>query len=353
MGYICTGGDWGGLTTTRETGHRCEAIEGSGAAQPGHVAGGASRNSVVSVSVEGQAVLIAGPWFADLIFRGLSRPILPGTEVFAEDFCLLPGGAFTLAMALRRLGHDVAWSTDFGNDLFSQHVLSLARAEGLNEISFRHHPMPMRNITVVFSDSRDRAMASYQDPVSPPPLTALLTQHRPRMLLLPTLQYGRVTRAALGVAHELGTQVFMDCQDVPGTLDTPMLRDTLAQVDIFAPNTDEALRLTSTTAVEDALDALADLVDTVIIKRGSAGATAVQRGRRYDIAGIPLAAVDTTGAGDCFNAGFIHAQLIGHQLPDCLAAAVASGAAATTDLGCRAAPTLVELQQWICRIPHL
>ena len=88
-----------------------------------------------------------------------------------------------------------------------------------------------------------------------------------------------------------------------------MLRDTLAQVDIFAPYTDEALRLTSTTTVEDAIDAFADLVDTVIIKRGSAGATAVQRGRRYDIAGIPLAAVDTTGAGDCLNAGFIHAQL--------------------------------------------
>ncbi|MGH3782658.1 MAG: carbohydrate kinase family protein [Pseudonocardiaceae bacterium] len=297
-------------------------------------------------------MLVVGPWFADLIFRGLSRPVLPGAEVFAEEFCLLPGGAFTLAMALRRLGHDVAWSTDFGNDLFSQHVLSIARAEGLNEIGFRYHQIPLRSLTVVFSYPRDRAMATYRDPVSPPSLAVLLREHRPRVLLLPSLQYGRATRTALGVAHELGTQVFMDCQDVPGSLDTPMLRDTLAQVDIFAPNTDEALRLTGTNTVEDALDALAGLVDTVIIKRGSAGATAVQRGRRYDIAGIPLTVVDTTGAGDCFNAGFVHAQLSGHQLPDCLAAAVACGAAATTDLGSSAAPNLVELQQWLSRVPH-
>jgi sugar/nucleoside kinase (ribokinase family) len=62
-------------------------------------------------------------------------------------------------------------------------------------------------------------------------------------------------------------------------------------------------------------------------------------------------ALDTTGAGDCFNAGFIHAQLIGHDLPGCLATAVACGAAAVTDLGCSAAPTLVELQRWLSRIP--
>jgi sugar/nucleoside kinase (ribokinase family) len=296
-------------------------------------------------------VLVAGPWFADMIFRGLSRPTLPGTEIFAEEFSLLPGGAFTLAMALHRLGHDVVWATDFGNDLFSQHVLSVARAEGLNEIGFRHHHIPLRSITVVFSYPGDRAMTTYQDQVSPPSLATLLRQHQPRMLLLPSLQYGQATLAALCLAHELGTQVFMDCQDIPGTLENPVLRDTLAQVDFFAPNTNEALRLTGTTTIEDAVDALADIVDTVIIKRGSAGATAVQHGQRYNVASIPLAAVDTTGAGDCFNAGFIHAQLTGHDLPDCLAAGVACGGAAITDLGCSAAPNLVELQQWLSRVP--
>jgi sugar/nucleoside kinase (ribokinase family) len=62
---------------------------------------------MVSGSVTGHEVLVVGPWFADLIFRGLSRPVFPGTEVFAEEFGLLPGGAFTVAMALHRLGCDV------------------------------------------------------------------------------------------------------------------------------------------------------------------------------------------------------------------------------------------------------
>lgn len=308
-------------------------------------------SSVVSGSVPGREVLVAGPWFADLIFRGLSRPILPGTEVFAEEFSLVPGGGFTVAMALHRLGRDVVWSADFGNDLFSQHVLSVARVEGLDEVSFRHHQIPMRGLTVVFSYPNDRAMATYRDRISPESLKTLVNEHRPKMLVLPALQYDRATWAALCFAHELGTQVFMDCQDMPGSLDDPMVRDTLKQVDFFAPNISEALRLTGTTTVEDAVAALADLVDTVIIKRGSTGATAVQHGQRYDIASIPLAAVDTTGAGDCFNAGFIHAQLTGHHFPDCLAIAVACGAAAITDVGCHAAPDLVQLQQLLPRVP--
>ena len=166
-------------------------------------------------------------------------------EIFAEEFSLLPGGAFTLTMALRRLGHDVVWSTDFGNDLFSQYVLSVARMEGINEVGFRHHHIPLRSITVVLSYPSDRAMTTYQDQVSPPSLSILLRKYQPRMLLLPALQYGQDTLAALRLAHELGTLVFMDCQDIPGTLDTPLLRDTLRQVDFFAPNTDEALRLTT------------------------------------------------------------------------------------------------------------
>src|SRR6476661_6088056 len=269
---------------------------------------------IVNIATHGREVLVVGAYFADLIFRDLSRPVRSGTEVFAGGFSLLPGGAFTLAMALHRLGHDVVWTTDFGNDAFSQQVLSAARAEGLDETGFRHHPIPLRSVTVALSFPGDRAMVSYQDPVSPQSLAALLHKHRPRMLILPKLQYGAAVQAGLAVAHQLGTRVFMDCQDVPATLYTPTVSEVLTQVDVFAPNTDE-----------DALEVLAGLVDTVVVKRGSAGAAAVQGGKRYDLAAIPVEVLDTTGAGDCFNAGFVHAHLTGQQLPHCLVAAVACG----------------------------
>jgi sugar/nucleoside kinase (ribokinase family) len=93
-------------------------------------------------------------------------------------------------------------------------------------------------------------------------------------------------------------------------------------------------------------------VDTVVVKRGSAGAAAVQGGKRYDIAAVPVEVLDTTGAGDCFNAGFVHTNLIGGQLPHCLDAAVACGASATTGPGSSAAPDLMGLRHWLSRVPH-
>lgn len=295
---------------------------------------------------------MVGAYFADLIFQELPRPVRPGTEVFAGGFSLLPGGAFTLAMALRRLGHDVVWATDFGTDVFSRHVLAGARAEGLDETGFRRHPIPLRSVTVALSSPGDRAMVSYQDPVGPQPIAALLHEHRPRILVLPQLQHGTAVSAALRVAHRAGTQVFMDCQDIPATLDTPTVREVLAQVGIFAPNAGEALRLTGTTTVDDALRVLAGLVDTVVVKRGAAGACAVQGGKRCDVTAVPVDVVDTTGAGDCFNAGFLHAHLTGQQLPACLRAAVACGAAATTGPGSSAAPDLAGLRHWLSRVPR-
>lgn len=300
----------------------------------------------------GREVLVVGAYFADLVFQDLPRPVRSGTEVFAGAFDLLPGGAFTPAMAMRRLGHDVVWATDFGTDLFSAQVLAASHAEGLDATGFRHHPVPLRSVTVALSSPDDRAMVSYQDPVEPYPLAALLREHRPQLLILPQLLYGEAVYAALRIAHQLGTQVFMDCQDMPGTLDTPTVRDVLAEVDIFAPNAAEALRLTGADTVDDALDALAGLVDTVVVKRGGAGAVAVRDGKRYDAAAVPVEVVDTTGAGDCFNAGFLHAHLTGRQLPDCLAAAVACGAAATTGPGSGAAPDLAGLHRWLARANH-
>ncbi|MFE9581895.1 carbohydrate kinase family protein [Nocardia sp. NPDC006044] len=309
------------------------------------------RVGPASASGTRRGVLVIGAYYADLVFHGLSRPVRPGSEVFARGFELLPGGAFTPAMAMRRLGHDVVWSTDFGTDLFSAQVLAAARAEGLDDSGFRLHAVPVRSVTAALSSPADRAMVSYQDPVAERPLAQVLREHPARVAILPLLRYGEDVLAALEVAHGLGTRVFMDCQDVPCTLETPTVREILSRVDTFAPNADEALRLTGARSLDAAIDILAGLVDTLVVKRGSGGAVAVRDGLRCEIGSIPVEVVDTTAAGDCFAAGFLHAHLAGQSLFDCLATAVACGAAATTALGSSAAPDLAELPQWLARVP--
>ncbi len=300
-------------------------------------------------AVERCEVLVTGAYFADLVFHGLPRPVRPGTEVFADGFGLVPGGAYTLAMALHRLGRRVVWSADFGTDPFSAHVLSCAGQEGLDDSAFRHHPVPVRSLTVALASGDDRAMVSFQDPVGPEPLVPLLRQLRPRVLMFPQLRWDQGTVAAVLAARELGALVVMDCHDTPAALDDPAVRQVLSLVDVFTPNEAEALALTGAGCLDEAVALLAGLVPTLVVTRGPLGATARRGGERHDAPAVPAASIDATAAGDCFNAGLVHGLLDGRSLADCLAAAAFCGAAATTGPGSGAALRAPDLDRLLGR----
>ncbi|MFJ5879813.1 carbohydrate kinase family protein [Kitasatospora cineracea] len=295
----------------------------------------------------GCEVLVVGAYFADLVFHGLPYPPVPDGEVFAEGLALVPGGAYTLAMAVRRLGRRVVWGADFGADVFSAQVLAAARAEGLDEAGFRHHAFPVRSVTVALSGPCERAMVSYQDPVPARALVPLVECHRPRVLMLPQLRWDEETVGACRAARGTGALVVMDGHDTPATLADPRVRRVLAEVDVFTPNAAEALRLTGAATVDGALADLAALVPTVVVTRGTGGAVAVHGGVRYEVAALAVRAVDATAAGDCFNAGLVHGLLAGWDMPACLAAAAACGAAATTGPGSTAALHAKDLPGWL------
>lgn len=298
------------------------------------------------------AVLVDGAYSVDLVLTDLRGPVRAGTEVWASGLDMVPGGAFTLAMGLRRLGRQALWAADFGTDVFSREVLATARREGIDEAGFRRHQRPVRNVTVALSDRQDRAMIAYEDPVTARPLAELIDVFRPAVVMLPFLHFGPDTTAALDMAARHGARVFMDCQDYPGHIGMDEVRKTLGQVDVFEPNESEALRVTRADTVDEALALLSDLVATVVIKRGSAGAVATANGRRADQASLTVPVVDTTGAGDCFNVGFVHRWMDGSPLNDCLAAGVVCGAAAVTGPGSSNALNASELARWLTRLPH-
>ncbi|MGW1376274.1 carbohydrate kinase family protein [Streptomyces sp. NPDC002446] len=298
----------------------------------------------------GGPVLVAGAYSVDLVFRGLTGPVAYGREVWAEGFSMVPGGAFTLAMGLRRLGREAVWAADFGDDPFSLAVLSAARDEGLDERGFRHHPRPLPHVTAALSRPGDRAMVSYAEPVAARPLAELIETYRPVLVMLPFLQYGPAVSEALDVAARVGAEVFMDCQDFAGSVDMPEVAKALGQVAVFAPNEEEALRVSGTRSVDDALEVLAGLVRTVVIKRGGRGAVAAEHGVRVARPSPPVDVVDTTGAGDCFNVGFVHRRLAGGSLAECVSAGVACGAASVTAAGSGAAPDPAGLERWLARL---
>jgi sugar/nucleoside kinase (ribokinase family) len=294
-------------------------------------------------------VLLPCASFCDLVFTGL--PDIPrlGDEVYSHDFKIQPGAGFIPAAALTRLGMNVGWASDFGNDFFSRYVLEEAGRQNLDPALFRKHDRPLQAVSVSFSFAHDRAFLSYMDPLPVLDLAALVRANPARCLLLMSLHHDPGIPRIVETAHAQGSIVFMDGQGNDSLhLDDPHVQAALRSVDIFAPNRKEALYLTREKTPEAALARLAELVPTVLIKLGADGVIASHGGSVVHMPGIAVDVVDTTGAGDNFDCGFVYGLLHGYSLEDCLRSGNYCGGRSTTAHGgWYASPTEDQLKEYL------
>jgi sugar/nucleoside kinase (ribokinase family) len=290
-------------------------------------------------------VLLPGDYFSDLVFTGLSEVPRLGAEIWSCGFAMTPGGPFTTTVAMQRLGLRVGWMCDFGTDFFSRYVLEAARQQGIDDGLFQIHPYPVRRVSVAFPLLGDRGFLSFADDIQRASPIAAIEQHRPRCVLLPHLHYGEDFSELFAIARRAGSVLFMDCQGMEVTLETPGVTDALCSVDVFAPNEAEALQLTGAATIEEALSQLAQLTPLVVVKLGSRGAICRKGVQAFHVPAIPVNAVDTTGAGDCFNAGFLYGYLRGESLEICLQSGNICGGLSTTAVGgMAAAPTTDQVE---------
>lgn len=281
-------------------------------------------------------VLLVGDYFLDLVFTGL--PAMPelGQEVFGTGFEMLIGGAFNTAAAMVRLGLRVAWAGDFGNDDFSAMALRHAEAEGIDMSLAVCHPRPLRRVTVAASFPQDRAFISYGDPEpSVPAAFKALPKASAEVVCIGGTVWGGKALAGLLLARARKMRVVMDGNGSDAAcLSDPQVRRALGSVDAYMPNLREAQRLTGASDVHAALRALNEVCRLVVIKAGADGAYALARGSApVHAPAIPVTPVDTTGAGDSFNAGFVRAWLEGRPLAECLRWGNAVGGLSTTAPG--------------------
>jgi sugar/nucleoside kinase (ribokinase family) len=156
------------------------------------------------------------------------------------------------------------------------------------------------------------------------------------------------SRKVIDLVHECGGKVYTDCQYTTSTLDEPGLIDTLRMTNIFAPNQSEAAQLTGESEPEKAAARLAEFCPLVIVKCGGQGVYAQAGRKTWYSPAIKVDVVDTTGAGDSFNAGFLAAHLLGEPIETCLRYGNICGGLSTTQCGgAQAAPTLEQLKQYL------
>jgi len=280
-------------------------------------------------------VLVVGNATMDLVFAGMSRFPVLGEDTLATDFVFIPGEAFTNAVALHRLGIRVAWAADFGNDPFSQAILQYARIERLDETWFVHHATPFRRVSVSASYIQDRAFMSYydKDPAISAALKAL-PRVDARMILIPGLYHGPLYTSALPLIRAKKMKIVMD-GNFSGIrkLSTRSIREAIRETDVFIPNSREARTLTGLEDLPSAALVLSSLTNQVAIKDGANGVYGATGQVVTHVPSIPSRVVDTTGAGDCFTAGYIYGFLAGDSQVDCLRYGNICGALSVQKIG--------------------
>ncbi|ROO89799.1 sugar/nucleoside kinase (ribokinase family) [Actinocorallia herbida] len=259
----------------------------------------------------GLDVFLSGQVYMDMIFTGLPGPPPPGGEVITDGLGSAPGGVANMAVAMSRLGLRVGLAAAFGDDIFGTYLWdTLAEQENVDLAWSRRMPGWSSPVTVSLAYDADRSMVTYVNPL--PPLAPVGAPPPARTCVIdiaqPVPPWAVELRAAGGlVVADLGW-------DPTETWSADVL-DRLRHVDIFLPNAVEAMAYTRTSTPSAALEHLARLVPTVVVKRGAEGALAAHGRERAAEPALPVDALDPTGAGDVFCAAFVYGTLAGWGLP--------------------------------------
>ena len=283
-------------------------------------------------------VVVVGELNVDLILRGEVTPEYGQVEKLLDDAALVLGSSSAIfACGCARLGLRVAFIGKVGDDTFGRVVKDELVARGIDVSAVMTDPTIKTGISVILARTGDRAILTYLGSIS-----AL----RYEEIDLDLLARGRHMHAgAYFLLDALRPDLpklcdFARAQGLTVSLDTnydPSERwdvsEILRHVDIYLPNETELRAIAGIHDVPAALDQLARSVPTVAVKLGAAGALAGRGPERAQTAALDVAVVDTTGAGDSFDAGFVYAWLAGWKLPEALRLGVVCGSLSTTAAG--------------------
>lgn len=284
--------------------------------------------------MNGPDVLIAGEIFVDWILSGLDAWPTPGKEAFATQFHRAPGGGTAItACALARLGVRCGVIGVLGA-ADADWVTGCLKSYGVDTSELQFDTTEPTGMTVVVSRHDDRAFLTYAGANrSFPELFAkrctqsISPARHIHLAFPPPLDSAAI---AIGGIHHQGGTVSLDLGWHEEWLADPRALSLLRKVDIFFPNELEARHMTGEQDPAAMLRYYAGAgVNRVALKLGARGAALLWDGDTYFASPHRAESVDTTGAGDCFNAGFLHAWLAGEPPQRCLDEANICGALST------------------------
>ena len=305
-------------------------------------------------------LLVVGEINPDLILRGDDlTPAFGQAEKLVQNATLTIGSSSVMvACGAARLGLKTAFVGVVGDDVFGHFMLDAMRARGIDTSGCKVDAGVQTGFSIILSQPADRAILTFSGSIA-------------------KLNLGDIDMDVLARAHHLhvGGYFLLDglrpnlpelfrrakAQGLSTSLDTNWdpsgrwdagLEKLWSVCDMFLPNEQELLKIAGQEDFEPALDTLGAQISTIVVKAGAKGGVARHGKETVTAPPLRVGVVDTTGAGDSFNAGFLYGYLGGWTLEQSLRLACVCGSLSTRGAGgTERQPTLEEARQALAEAP--
>lgn len=284
-------------------------------------------------------LLVAGEINPDLILSGDVTPVFNQTEKLVDSAALTIGSSSAIfACGAARLGLRVAFIGVCGDDIFGRFMLDEMRKRGVDVSNVIVRAGGQTGLSVILNQGVDRAILTH------PGLIAALQDSDIPDAFLKSVRHLHVASYFLQTnlqpdlsdlfrrARSFGLTTSMDTNYDPSEKWTGF-DELLSVTNVFLPNEKEAVSLSGESNVHLAADWLGSRLEMVGIKLGADGALGVRNGEKVRVASIPVEVIDTVGAGDSFDAGFLYGYLNGWSLERSLRLGCVCGALSTQRAG--------------------
>ncbi|RKP49910.1 sugar kinase [Cohnella endophytica] len=292
--------------------------------------------------MENRKIIIIGELNVDLVFAGNDIRPEPNREKLVDDFKLVLGSSSAItATGLVALGWDVEFVSIVGDDEFGRFCVKELTRFGVGVSHVVVDPSCSTGVTLSLTDGNDRSLLTYMGTIASvtPELIPIeifegaAHVHFGSFYLQERMRphWSNVFRAAKGAGLTTSFDVGWDPEEA---WDRERIKELLAWTDWFIPSEEEALRIFDVQTLAELVESLPAKRGQVIVKRSSSGAMAIDtNGLMTEGKPFRVTPVDTTGAGDSFNAGWISAMLSGKPKAEAILYANACGALATLSIG--------------------
>jgi sugar/nucleoside kinase (ribokinase family) len=283
---------------------------------------------------------VVGELNLDLVMYGLPEQFELDREHIASDLRLTLGSSSAIfAHNFALLGNRVGFSSAIGDDPLGELCLARLAESGTDVTAVRRFSGKQTGLTVILPRPQKRYILTYLGVMAEMRFEDLNLDYvfSARHLHLSSYFLQRALRPRIGelfrLAKQAGLSTSLDTNDDPEDRWGRDVLEVLKWADVLLPNEQEACRLAGVEDAERATEFLAGKAPLVVMKRGRHGVLARRGNESFEARAPETKMMDSIGAGDSFDAGFLHCYIRGEKLEECLRFGNLTGAFSTTRQG--------------------